>query len=260
MKKWNLFVIGTLFASSLVVAQTTQTTGTATAPPPATSGVVSGKLASEFSGWAGSPENADSLVRGLRTGGAITLTSTGADGTVTTTTFVPPTRPMGYGNIRIALLLAKTQLASQGITDPTAAQLQGALIGTSGSQMQGILQMRASGMGWGQIANSMGVKLGAVVSGKQGVTPTTTLTTGKSTPAGHAHRRTSGVVTASGSAVGGRSSGITSAAGASGEVTTGLGQGHGRGVGAGVVNAAGGRAGGLAGSNAGGNGKGNGKP
>lgn len=256
MKKLNLFVMSTLLASSLAMAQTTtQTTTGTTAPQPATSSVVSGKLTTEFSGWAGSTENADALVNGLRTGSAITLTSTATDGTATTTTFVPPTRPMGYGNIRIALLLAKTQLASQGITDPTATQLQGALLGTSGSSTQGILQMRASGMGWGQIANSMGVKLGAVISGKQVVTPTTTTGTGSSTSASGAHGH-KGVVTASGSSAGGHSSGITSAAGASGNVTTGAGQGHGQGVGAGVVNAGGGSAGGAAGSNAGGNGKG----
>jgi hypothetical protein len=266
MKKRNLFVISALLASSLAMAQTaTPATASTTAPQPATSAVVSGKLTSEFSGWAGSTENADALVNGLRTGTAITLTSTGTGGTVTTTTFSPPTRPMGYGNIRIALLLAKTQLAGQGITDPTVAELQGALVGMPGSSTQGILQMRASGMGWGQIANSLGVKLGAVVSGKQIVTPTTAA--GKSTSGSRAHTHKGAVSAGSGKVTTGlghthgqgAGAGVVNAGG-SGRVTTGLGHAYGQGVGAGVVNAGGGKAAGVAGSNAGGNGKGGGKP
>lgn len=262
MKKLNLCVMSTLLASSLVLAQTTtQTTTSTTASQPATATVPSNKLTTEFSGWAGSPENADALVNGLRTGSAITLTSPGTTGTTgTTTTFSPTTKPMGYGNIRIALLLAQEQLASQGITNPTSAELQGALVGMPGSSTQGILQMRAAGMGWGQIANSLGVRLGAVVSGKQPATPTTAY--GKSTSAGSAQgaQTRKGVVSASGNASGGKSSGITSGAGVSSQVTTGLGQAHGQGVGAGVVNAGSGKAAGMAGSNAGGNGKGGGKP
>lgn len=60
-------------------------------------------------------------------------------------------------------------MASQGIVSPTAEQLRAALIGPSGATptaAPGILQMRAAGMGWGQIALSTGVKLGAVMIGK----------------------------------------------------------------------------------------------
>ncbi|MCK9989145.1 MAG: hypothetical protein WA112_12455 [Rugosibacter sp.] len=265
MKKLNLCIVSTLFASSLALAQTaTQTTTSTTASQPATATVPSNKLTTEFSGWAGSPENADALVNGLRTGTSITLTTPGTPETtgtaITTTTFSPTTKPMGYGNIRIALRLAQEQLASQGISNPTPAELQGALVGMPGSSTQGILQMRAAGMGWGQIANTMGVKLGAVVSGKQPATPTTAY--GRSTSAGGAQgaQTRKGVVSASGNASAGRSSGITSGAGVSSQATTGLGQTHGQGVGAGVVNAGGGKAAGLAGSHAGGNGKGGGKP
>jgi hypothetical protein len=171
---------------------------------------------------------------------------------------------MGYGNIRIALRLAQTQLASQGIRNPTPAELQGALIGVPGSPTQGVLQMRAAGMGWGQIANAMGVKLGTVVSGKQPAAPATAYGRHTSTGSTQTHKgvvSASGNTSASGNASAGRSSGITSGAGVSSHVTTGLGQIHGQGAGAGVVNAGGGNAAGLAGgSHAGGNGKGGGKP
>ena len=52
--------------------------------------------------------------------------------------------------------LARASLTKQGITNPTSAQLATA--------RQGVLSQRAQGMGWGQIANSLGVRLGDVVS------------------------------------------------------------------------------------------------
>lgn len=267
MKLLKLCALSLLLASPLVMAQTSATAPAITSPTPATSTVTAGKLTTEFSGWAGSQENSAALVNGLRTGTPITLNEPGPAGTVTATTFSPTTKPMGYGNIRIALSLARAQLASQGIANPTTAELQAALVGTPDGMTQGVLQMRASGMGWGQIANSMGVKLGAVMSGKQTfATGTTTTATGttSTTNAGQARK---GVVTADGSSAGGTTAGkanVTSAAGGSGKVTTGLGHAYGHAGGAGVVNAGGAKAGGAAvsnaGGNAGGNGKGGGKP
>lgn len=143
----------------------------AASDPPAGGTVVS-RLVTEFSDWAGSTENATALVRGLRRGSTIVLSDDGGIFTPpTSVTFDPPTKAMGYGEIRIALALAETRLAQQGITDPTPEQLQDALVGenpepgTTDGQ-KGILQMRADGMGWGAIAKSMGVTLGSVVSGK----------------------------------------------------------------------------------------------
>lgn len=273
----NLLLTGSLLlVMPWAVAQTnTSTTGAnTTALQPALATVPATRLADNFSGWAGSQENAAALVGGLRTGSAITLSTPAVDGTTTTTTtFSPTTKPMGYGNVRIALSLARTQLASQGITNPTPEQLQGALAGTPGSATQGVLQMRASGMGWGQIANSMGVKLGAVMSGKPVLTPATATTT---TAAGTAARPSAstgygssqarkGIVTASGSsssgaAASGKPAGITTASGiaAGGGVTTGLGNAYGHGH-SGVVNAGGGKVGGVSAA-AGGNGRGGGKP
>lgn len=216
---------------------------------PATASVPESRLVSSFTPMAGSTENSISLVKGLRSGTPIVLTEPSAAGTTASTvTFTSPTRPMGYGNIRIALSLAQAQLANQGITQPTPEQLQGALVGTgSGTTQQGILQMRASGMGWGQIANSMGMKLGTVMSGKTPVTTTattagvvnaagakTTSSSGGVTTAAGTQGKHGGTTTAGGSQAGGTGKGITT------------GQGHTAGVSNGAVNAAGNNAGGLA--------------
>jgi hypothetical protein len=108
------------------------------------------QLETRYATLAGSDANAKSLVTGLRGGTQVTLTS----GT-TTTTFTPPTGKMGNGNVNIALALADASLKQQGITNPTPDQLKTAL--------SGILQQRADGKGWGQIANAMGFKLGDVM-------------------------------------------------------------------------------------------------
>lgn len=108
------------------------------------------QLVDKYSTLAGSDTNAKSLVDGLRDGKQITLTSGG-----TTTTYTPPTGKMGNGNVNIALALAEQSLKNQGITNPTSDQLKTAL--------NNVLQERASGKGWGQIANSMGTKLGDVM-------------------------------------------------------------------------------------------------
>lgn len=137
---------------------------------------VESRMAAEFTAFAGSEANAQSLVTGLRTGSPITLASPSAGGTTTTTlTFDPPTRPMGHGNVYISLALAKQQLANYGITDPTPQEIQAALTGgtiTSGSgataqtvTLNGILTQRADGMGWGALARAEGMNLGQVVSG-----------------------------------------------------------------------------------------------
>jgi len=266
-------VLLTTLVNTTPLAQTATsgaTTGTTT-PTPATATNPTDKLTSQFSQWAGSPENANALVTGLRSGKPITLTSptnTSSGNTAGTapsasasTTFTPATEPMGYGNIKIALSLAKTQLAQQGITQPTPEQLQTALnggqlvtaggTGTQMTTMQGVLQMRADGMGWGQIANSMGIKLGTVMSGKANVAPATSrsgittasgntitaskahgkgITTGSGSTNPSAKAQGKGITTASGSAStagkGQGKSGIVTASGSAGgsSITTGAGQ------------------------------------
>lgn len=157
---------------------------------------VQARFTSEFTAFAGSEANAQSLVTGLRNGTPITLTSTSSSTTggttITSLTFDPPTRPMGNGNVFISLALAKQQLASYGITEPTPQQIQAALTGgmiTTGSgataqtiTLKGILTQRADGMGWGAIAKSQGMNLGQVVSGLKRAN--TQITAGGSTGAG----------------------------------------------------------------------------
>lgn len=208
-----------LVTAGMVQAQNTTASPSEAASSTTATTVSRDRLASEFSSFAGSQDNARALVDGLRTGSTVTLTETAPGGAATVSTFEVPTKPMGYGNVRIALSLARAQLASQGITQPTAQQLQAALVGVpataDGSATSGILQMRAEGMGWGQIANRLGFKLGAVMSGRVPVTanPGSTIVT-------------AGVSTTS-------SKGITTAAGASAAASGPAGQGKG------VVTAAG---------------------
>jgi len=130
--------------------------------------VVSDRIATDFESFAGSKENASALVTGLRSSTGITLTQEGEP----SATFDPPTRPMGYGNVSTSLALAKYQLAHEGITNPTPEQLKAALDGGTivlddgrVVEYKGVLQMRADGLGWGEIAQRLGTKLGPVVSG-----------------------------------------------------------------------------------------------
>lgn len=221
----------------------TTTTTTTTSTPVKTLGgggsPAETRIVNSFSAWAGSEDNARSLVTGLRQGSEITLTTptssglpgSGTPGTGAGTTgtassggisFTPPTRPMGYGNVRIALSLAREQLAQSGITQPTPAQLEAALMGgttttgtatgtggaaTTTASFPGVLQMRADGMGWGRIANSMGVKLGHVMSGRTSLPPPAvppadpsgTASTGGGSSTGATTSTQSGVSTAAGS-------------------------------------------------------------
>lgn len=171
----------TALAASPVLAQTTGTTTTTTTTT--TTSHESVTLGNQFSTFAGSTTNSQSLVQGLRDGTAITLsepvTTTSSTGVKTTTTvsttFTPATGPMGYGNVKIALSLAEASLAKAGITDPTAAEMQAALNGgtlvlANGTsiKLDGILAARAAGEGWGQIAKAEGFKLGDVMRSPKG--------------------------------------------------------------------------------------------
>ena len=155
---------------------------------------VTGKISGTFNSFLGSDSNA--VVTGLRNGTPITLTTTrpaatpGAAPTVTTTVITPPTGQMGHGNAFTSLALAKQQLGQLGISQPTPQQLQAALTGgpvTTGTgptatttQLQGVLTMRSQGMGWGQIAQKQGTKLGPVISGLKSVNQQMTTTNASS--------------------------------------------------------------------------------
>ena len=64
----------------------------------------------------------------------------------------PATHKIGFGNVDNALALTQASLEKQGITDPTPEQLKAALTG--------VLDQRAAGQGWGEIAHSLGFTLG----------------------------------------------------------------------------------------------------
>jgi hypothetical protein len=144
-------------------------------------------------------KNVDSrqVVNDLRNGQWTTTTTDPITNTTTTTTEALPTGKMGFGNVKISLALAQESLRQQGIMQPTSEQLHTSLMGgqmvpgDSTTTTNGILQMRAEGMGWGQIAQKYDVKLGQLMSGKQPASTTTTSTT-TNTTAGK------GITTASG--------------------------------------------------------------
>ena len=131
--------------------------------------------------------NSQQVVNDLRNGQWSTTTVDLKTGTTTTTTQPLPTGKMGYGNVKISLALAQQSLSQQGITQPTSQQLYTALAGgemvpgNSTTMTTGILQMRAQGMGWGQIAQQYNVKLGQLMSSKQPGSTTTAGTTSSTT-------------------------------------------------------------------------------
>ncbi|HUP98689.1 MAG TPA: hypothetical protein VM073_12135 [Usitatibacter sp.] len=86
------------------------------------------RLASQYATWAGGKSNADSLVKGLRTGSSITLVTISPDKTKSIAGFTAQTS-MSPEEISGALASAKSSLARMGIRQPSADQIQAALIG-----------------------------------------------------------------------------------------------------------------------------------
>ena len=218
-----VLVMATGFAD-FATAETTTSAPSAGTLSPGQSNVI-GKTADAYTPFAGSRSNAENLAIGLRTGSEITLSSPGHHGHRNTTTFTPPTKPMGHGNVNKALALSSQQLAAAGVAHPTTEQIKTSLMGGSirndaGQRvtMQGVLQMRADGMGWGQIAHNLGVKPGqgyrpaytassiTTAGGKAGVVTakgkqTITTTAGTATRSNmnaHSQPSRSGIVTANG--------------------------------------------------------------
>ena len=166
------------------------------------------RIGDQYVSFAGSSANLESLAAGLRNGSVVTLT----EGT-TSVDFLPPTRPMGYGNVTRALDLARRQLSAAGISNPTPEQLRAAMVGGTVStangavNLQGVLRLRSQGMGWGQIAHAVGVHPGLRASGNAKTqslrAPTTAL--GGSAPkngfSASGRRANPGIVTAAGGPV-----------------------------------------------------------
>ena len=111
---------------------------------------LSERLVAEFTPWLGNREDTEALVNTLRTGEPTRPSGAAGVG--------PATGPMGYGEARLALKMAQSTLAQQGVTQPDTEQLRAALHGgtaqTPGGvqELPGVLPLRAQGMGWAAIA------------------------------------------------------------------------------------------------------------
>lgn len=123
-------------------------------------------LFTEFAGFAGSQENAAELVQGLREGGEIFLG--GPDQQAVR--FSSRAGPLGYANVALALSVAQTNLALYNILEPdvyeVAAALAGGEILVAGETLNlpGVLNLRAQGLPWRQVAAELGFSLGDAVS------------------------------------------------------------------------------------------------
>lgn len=124
------------------LAQTTTTTTSADTTS-SSSGVTAGRLADTFGASVGSKADAKTVIEGMRAGKDVTVNGVTVSGTGGT---------MGYGNINIAMSLAKSQTSATSTSKDFLAALDK------------VTDMRASGMGWGQISHALGVNLGQVVS------------------------------------------------------------------------------------------------
>ena len=88
----------------------------------------SARIISQYSSWAGSRANSEALVNGLRHGTTITLVTTSPDHTVSLAGFTPA-GAMGEDEIFRALNGAQRALSRLGVVQPTAEQIQAAIIG-----------------------------------------------------------------------------------------------------------------------------------
>jgi hypothetical protein len=100
------------------------------------------RVAANFTQLAGSEENALALVNALRSGQRVMLVSeAGGAKLPVTTTFELPTGPMPWDNVVISLALARDSLARAGISQPTAEQLEAALLGGEVSTARGTIRL-----------------------------------------------------------------------------------------------------------------------
>ena len=98
------------------------------------------KLSSQYATWAGGKANADALVNGMQNGSTVMITTMGPDNTRSLAGFTPDSK-MSPEEIAAALARAKSTLASMGVKQPSADQIQAALIGgevTAGGRTRAI--------------------------------------------------------------------------------------------------------------------------
>lgn len=85
-------------------------------------------LTRQYEGWAGGRANAGALVAGLQNGSTIIITTAGPNNTRSLAGFTPQA-PLSPGEASAALAHARSTLASMGVRNPSAEQIQAALIG-----------------------------------------------------------------------------------------------------------------------------------
>lgn len=120
------------------------------------------KIAAGYVVFAGSEDNAVALVEALHEGAPVNLTfpQSGSAELPGVVAIEPPTGPMDWNDVRMALMLARDALVSIGVSRPSGEQLHTVLMGgetiaPSGRPVsfRGVLQMRAEGLNWGRIAS-----------------------------------------------------------------------------------------------------------
>ena len=135
------------------------------------------QLIQKYTAFAGSEENATRLVNGLKNGTEIVLASSNGASTGASSVsfffgpptgdpgevrFTSPTGPMGYGNVDIALSLAKAVLEPINVSTPSdirAALVGGGVTTPHTIVTMGVLELRHQGLGWGEIARQLNVML-----------------------------------------------------------------------------------------------------
>ena len=120
------------------------------------------RIASAFVKLAGSEDNILALVCALREGVPVHLVSpidAGRDFMPEIVVIDPPTEPMPWNDVKLALMLARDALQSHDLVRPPLVQLHAVLLGgdietPAGivATLPGVLQMRADGIHWGRIA------------------------------------------------------------------------------------------------------------
>ena len=119
------------------------------------------RVAAGFESLAGSEDNSLALVRALHEGVAVRLVAPAAAARHVPEIVMidPPTRPMSWNDVKMALMLARDALRRHAISKPTLEQLRAVLVGgeiatPAGKtvRFRGVLQMRADGFNWGAVA------------------------------------------------------------------------------------------------------------
>lgn len=116
------------------------------------------RLAARFAHLAGSAENAMALMLALHTGTTARLVAEGeGTGLPEVVAIAPPTGPMSWTEVRTTMLNVQDVLVRAAILRPSLNELHVALLGGElprRGEVRGVLQMRAEGFSWMDIARA----------------------------------------------------------------------------------------------------------